>query len=93
MSDRLERCAGDGFWLCSMNGSWMSRSLRSNLVVALFDAPEETVGADRTTVTGYIRLLADLFLVQQLPAWGQSCVRERPSSPRCTWLTRGWLLG
>ena len=28
------------------------------------------VGADRTTVTEYIRLLEDLFLVQQLPAWG-----------------------
>ena len=70
MSDRLERCAGDGFWLCSMNGSWMSRSLRSKLVAALFVAPEETVGAHRTTVTGYIRLLEDLFLVQQPPRGG-----------------------
>ncbi len=28
------------------------------------------VGADRGTVTDYVRLLEDLFLVQSLPAWG-----------------------
>jgi len=40
------------------------------------------VGADRATITGYVKLLEDLFVVQQLPAWGTTLRSRATKQPK-----------
>jgi predicted AAA+ superfamily ATPase len=52
--------------------------------------------ANRETIDGYVRLLEDLFLVQQLPAWGKTLRARAAKLPKVHVVDSGlaaWLLG
>lgn len=50
-------------------------------------------GIPETTVGSYLDLLETLYLIQQIPAWGNNLLDASPDGPRWACWTQAWPLG